>query len=138
MLYGPAPAMKLPGNPAAMAFPGESLGAYYHGCSSGRDLFQFVYAQPEFISPGISIETAPAQAAQFPAEKGISQALPAKQIRQVSLSEGGYLALWETAHIDDDIDSVKEENLDKVLFAPGGCAEREKFFRVRSHGHSIS
>jgi hypothetical protein len=120
--------MEFPRNPASVAFPGKSFGAYDYDGACDRDFFQLVYAHPESICLGISAVSTLAQAAQFPAKKTIFEAFPAKQVCKILLRKSGYLASGKTANIDDDSDSVRENYLDEILFTPIGGAEGENPF----------
>jgi hypothetical protein len=128
MLDGPAPAMEFPRNPASVAFPGKFFGAYYCDATCGRNFFQFVYTHPERICFSISVVPALTQTAQFPAQKEVFQAFPAKQVCKILLRKAGDLTSGKTANIGGDIDSVRENYLDEILFTPIGGAKGENPF----------
>jgi hypothetical protein len=130
VLDGPAPPVELPGDPAAVAFPGELLGADDDGDRCRGDGFEEVDAFAELLRLSVCLVASFPETTEFPAEKGIDKPLLFEKSLEVRLRKYLYFASGEAADIDDSADGIEEEDLDEILLAPEVCAEGEDRLQI--------
>ena len=141
----PSPPVQLPGDPFPVAFPREPFSANDHRkCISGKG-FQFVNPAHKSISEDVCGVSALSQPAQFVTKIMIPYSFVFQKPFEIVPVEGRDLAFWDTPDIDECLDSMREENFDKILFAsPVGSEGKNTFsgfhglpgcMRARSKGH---
>jgi hypothetical protein len=127
MLYGPSPFMELPRNPFSVAFPRQLFGTYNDRGLLPGDRLDRIDPFPEIIGSQIRNISALSEAAEFPAEEVIFDAVRyKKRFKIVSMKERKF-AVRKTPDVEKRLYAVPEEYLDEILPAPAVGSESKDY-----------